>query len=489
MDNSRDLRILFDSAYPLVLCETRDEARLLELIRQEAERRNTPVWLWSASRGLARDGHQPQYGTRDAGAALAFVADTTGPAVFVFADAHTSLTDPVVLRSVKEAAQSAGPGRTIVVTAPTHRIPPELDGIAAAWTHEPPDEGELTELVARTIARLTARGVPVSLDADGERALARSLRGSTLAAAERIIQQAVLDDGVLGPGDIDLVRREKFAGLAADGVLELIESEHRTLDAVGGLDGLKQWLNLRGSAIGSSRASELGIAAPRGALLTGIPGCGKSFVAKTLAATWGLPLLLLDPARLYRKFVGESEQRLERALETAGAMAPAVLWIDEIEKGFAAGTDGDGGVSTRILGSFLRWLQDRPDGVFVVATCNDVSALPPELLRKGRFDEVFFVDLPRPSARDAILRGSLERRGHHPSTFDLPKLVEVTDGFSGAEIEAVVVGALYRAFGAGEPLTTAELVAEADATVPLSVARVEDVAALREWARGRTVAA
>lgn len=366
--------------------------------------------------------------------------------MFVFADAHTSLTDPVVLRSVKEAAQSAGPGRTIVVTAPTHRIPPELDGIAAAWTHEPPDEGELTELVARTIARLTARGVPVSLDADGERALARSLRGSTLAAAERIIQQAVLDDGVLGPGDIDLVRREKFAGLAADGVLELIESEHRTLDAVGGLDGLKQWLNLRGSAIGSSRASELGIAAPRGALLTGIPGCGKSFVAKTLAATWGLPLLLLDPARLYRKFVGESEQRLERARD-----------------GRRDGTSGP--VDRRDRKGVRRWDRRRRRGVdedprLVPALAPGSTrrglrrghlqrrvGATPELLRKGRFDEVFFVDLPRPSARRHPSR--VTRAPRSPSsTFDLPKLVEVTDGFSGAEIEAVVVGALYRAFGA-----------------------------------------
>ena len=489
MDNSTDLRILFDSPYPLVLAETRDEARLLELLRDEAQRRNTPVWVWSAASGLARDGHNPQYGTRDPATALAFVGDTTGPGVFVFADAHAAIADPIVLRSVKETAQTAGPGRTIVLTAPHHIIPPELEGIAVAWKHQPPTEAELAELVRRTITRLGERGVPVTLDQPAERSLVASLKGATMAEAERLIQRAVLEDGVLGPEDIDFVRRQKFAALGTDGVLELVESERRTLDDVGGLEGLKDWLRLRGSTVGSDRAAALGIDAPRGVLLTGVPGCGKSFISKTLAGTWGLPLLLLDPGRLYRKFVGESEQRLESALETAAAMAPAVLWIDEIEKGFAASDNGDGGVSTRVLGTFLRWLQDRPDGVFVIATANDVAALPPELLRKGRFDEIFFVDLPEVAARTAIFKGQLKSRGHDPARFDLAKLVELTEGFSGAEIEAIVVGALYRAFGADADPTTEELVAEIESTVPLSISRAEDITALRQWANERAVRA
>ena len=186
-----------------------------------------------------------------------------------------------------------------------------------------------------------------------------------------------------------------------------------------GLAGLKRWLELRGRAVGSGRAKEMGLDPPRGVLLTGVPGCGKSLMAKALAATWRRPLLLLDPARLYRKYVGESEQRLEAALRNAEAMAPAVLWIDEIEKGFAAGGDADGGVSARLLGTFLRWMQDRPDGVFLVATANDVSALPPEFLRKGRFDEVFFVDLPGPEARRAVFEIQLAARRHDPARFDL----------------------------------------------------------------------
>jgi len=489
VDNSTDLRILFDSPYPLVLVETGDETRLLEMIRSEAERRSTPVWVWSATSGLARDGFDPQYGTQNPQTALSFVADTSAAGVFVFADAHSALEDPVVVRAVKEAAQTAGPGRTIVLTAPSHRVPPELEGIAVAWKHQPPDQDELTSLVARTITRLAGRGVPVTLDTAAERSLVASLKGATMAEAERLIQRAVLDDGRLGPDDIGFVRREKFAALGTDGVLELVESEQRTLNDVGGLEGLKEWLRLRGSTVGDERATALGLDAPRGVLLTGVPGCGKSFISKTLAGTWGLPLLLLDPARLYRKFVGESEQRLASALAPAAAMAPAVLWIDEIEKGFAASGDGDGGVSTRVLGTFLRWLQDRPDGVFVIATANDVSALPPELLRKGRFDEIFFVDLPEAAARHAIFVGQLRARGHDPNRFDLDRLVELTDGFSGAEIEAIVVGALYRAFGTDNEPTTEQLIAEVASTVPLSVSRAADVMTLRRWADGRAVRA
>ena len=230
-----------------------------------------------------------------------------------------------------------------------------------------------------------------------------------------------------------------------------------------------------------------GLDPPRGVLLTGVPGCGKSLVAKTLAHTWGLPLVLLDPSRLYSKYIGESEQRLSAALSTVEAMAPAVLWIDEIEKGLASSGDADGGVSKRLLGTFLRWMQERSGDVFMVATANDVSALPPELLRRGRFDEIFFVDLPGTDERAEILTIHISKRGQNPGHFDLPGLVAGSEGFSGAELETVVVGALYRAFADEDNLTTDSLMKELAATVPLSVSRREDIAALRAWADGRAV--
>jgi SpoVK/Ycf46/Vps4 family AAA+-type ATPase len=228
---------------------------------------------------------------------------------------------------------------------------------------------------------------------------------------------------------------------------------------------------------------------PRGVLLTGIPGCGKSFIAKTLARTWNLPLVLLDPARLYGSYVGQSEQRLHDSLVTVQAMAPVVLWIDELEKGFAAGGEGDGGVSVRILGTFLRWMQDREPGAFLVATANDVAKLPPELLRKGRFDEIFFVDLPGEPERRDIFRMQIRRRKRDPGAFDLGALAAASEGFSGAEIEAAVVATLYDAYAVGAEITTERVLAELERTMPLSRTRAEDVERLRAWARDRAVPA
>jgi len=275
--------------------------------------------------------------------------------------------------------------------------------------------------------------------------------------------------------------------LATDGIVELVEADVGTLDAVGGLDHLKEWLAIRRTAMASPNGRHLD--PPRGILLTGVPGAGKSFVAKTLARTWGRPLVLLDPGKLYSKYLGESEERLRRALETVDAMAPVVMWIDEIEKGFAPSGEGDGGASARVLGTFLRWMQDRDGQVFVVATANDVSRLPPELARRGRFDEVFFVDVPGAEARMAILRLHLSRRGQEPEAFDLARLAELSEGFTGAEIETAIVSGLYRSVAIDRTLDQPLLEDELETTVPLSRARAEDIARLRLWANDRAVMA
>jgi ATP-dependent 26S proteasome regulatory subunit len=433
---------------------------------------------------------EAQYRTADPRTALAFVADLTGPGVFVFADAHPLLTDPVVLRTIKDVSLGLSRGQTLVLTAPRHDLPDELRGIALPWRLEPPGDAEMGRLVQRTVEDLAMRGLAHGLTGAERRRMVAALRGLTLADAESVLQRAVLRDGRLDAGDLAWVRSARAEILNTDGVLELIESETGTLERVGGLSGLKSWLEVRTRALRDPEAARAaGVEAPKGILLTGVPGCGKSLVAKTLAATWDRPLVLLDPGRVYRKYVGESEQRLAGALDTAERMRPIVLWIDEIEKGFAASGDGGGGVSSRLLGTFLRWMQDRPDGVFLVATANDVQSLPSEFLRKGRFDEVFFVDLPNPEARRAILSLHLETRGLSPARFDLETLVAATDGSSGAEIEGAIVGALYRAFAAGTPLDSDDIAAEARATVPLSRARAEDVDRLRRWASRRAVRA
>jgi AAA+ superfamily predicted ATPase len=486
MDNTADLRLLLASRHPLIVAETRDETRLMDNIARAATALGLPVWVWSATRGLARTGHPPQYGTADPAGALAFIADL-GPGVFVFADVHRALEDPVLVRRIKEFAQSPRPGQTLILTGPVRAVPPELDGLALPWTLRPPSWEELQELVTRTSRDLRDRGFPVSLDRVGISSLVDALRGLSVAEAERLIRQATLEDGALGPDEVASVRTAKAALLGAGGTVELVVGVDGTLDSVGGMGRLKEWLRLRARAM-EPNAREFGLEPPRGILLTGIPGCGKSLVAKTLARTWGLPLLLLDPGTLYGPYVGESEQRLRDALATVEAMAPAVVWVDEIEKGFSTGR-GDGGVSARILGTFLRWMQERPDGVFLVATCNDVESLPPEILRKGRFDEVFFVDLPGPVERGEIFRVHLASRGRAPARFGLSRLAAAAEGCSGAEIEAAVVGALYRAYARGSQLTTEDLLGELAATVPLSRARPDDIQRLRVWAEGRAVMA
>jgi hypothetical protein len=488
MDNTGDLRLLLASRHPLLAVEMSDEARFMDILGRAAQALGVPVWVWTSTRGLARNGQHPAYGTVDPRKALDFIAELTDPGVFVFADVHHALRDPVTVRRIKELAQAARRGQTIVLSAPVLELPPELDGLAIPWDLRPPDHQDLRGLVDRTLDDLRARNFPVALDDGGVESLVDALRGLSTAEAEGLVYRAAMEDGKVAEGDVDFVRKAKAELLGAGGTIELVNPGPGGLDRVGGMDQLKEWLSLRGQAL-SPDARAYGLEPPKGVLLTGIPGCGKSLVAKSLAAAWGLPLVLLDPGALYGPYVGESEQRLRHAVRTVEAMAPVVLWIDEIEKGFARDRDADGGVSARLMGTFLRWMQDRQDGVFLVATCNDVTALPPELGRKGRFDEVFFVDLPDRAERAEIFRVHLEARGRAPGAFDLARLGEAADGFSGAEIEAAVVSALYRAFAERRQLTTNDIVGEIAATVPLSRARPEEVEALREWARERAVTA
>lgn len=488
MDNSDDLRLLLASRYPLIIATEREEARLLAVIRRAALALNMPVHVWSCTRGIGPDGGAPLYDTMDPHKALATVEQISTPAVFVLVDAHHPLADAKLVRRVKEMAQQAKPGQTLVVTCPQPFMPPELDGIALAWSLKPPSRTELHQLAVRTIQDLTARKIPVALDAAAVDAFVDALRGLSLGEAERLIQKAAFHDGKIDAADVPFLRGEKASLLEASGSLELIEADHGSFGDVGGLDALKAWLAMRGRAF-EPAAKQFGLTPPRGVLITGVPGCGKSLLAKTLARTWGMPLVLLDASRLYGPYVGETEQRTRDALARVESMAPVVLWVDEIEKGFPSGDGNDGGVSKRMLGTFLRWMQDRDEGVFIVATANQVTQLPPELLRKGRFDEIFFVDLPAMSERADIVALHLSRRGRDPSNFDVAGLAGATEGFSGAEIEAAIVAALYRAYAAGREVTTEDVLAEVRTTSPLSVTRAEDVAAIRAWAQGRAVPA
>jgi SpoVK/Ycf46/Vps4 family AAA+-type ATPase len=319
--------------------------------------------------------------------------------------------------------------------------------------------------------------------------MAQTLRGLTQAEAGRVVAAAIHDDNALTAADLPRIVEYKRNLLKSAGCLDAI-SVNVNVDEIGGLDNLKSWLAKRRDAT-SARARDYGLDAPRGILLLGVQGCGKSLCAKVVAADWQMPLLRLDPGVLYQKYIGETESRLRDSLAQAEAMAPVILWIDEIEKAFAsaASTSADGGLSQRMFGTLLSWMQDHRSPIFIVATANNIEALPPELMRKGRFDEVFFVDLPNAAARQRILEIHLQRRNRDPGRFAMDRIAEATDGFSGAELEQLIVSAMYSAFAQGEDLADAHLLAERATTKPLSTLMRERIVSLRAWAKDRCVPA
>jgi SpoVK/Ycf46/Vps4 family AAA+-type ATPase len=348
---------------------------------------------------------------------------------------------------------------------------------------------EFRSLLERVIREHSARmNVRVELSQEERARLLHNLAGLSLIEAEKILTRLIIEDGCLTSSDIARVVVAKRQAVEQDGLLEYWPADEG-MRHVAGLPGLKRWLQKRRAAIDDPEgAVRIGLPFPKGILLLGVPGCGKSLCAKAVAHEWELPLLRFDPGTLYDKYVGDSEKNFKRAMRTAERMAPIVLWIDELEKAFAAGgSDQDGGVSRRVFGAFLSWLQERRGDVFVVATANDVQKLPPEFIRKGRFDEVFFVDLPDADARRAIFDIHLKKRRLDPSCFDLGALVDRSQGFSGAEIEEAIVSGLYSAFAAGVTLSTRHLLDELAATRPLSRTMAEQLEALRSWARDRTV--
>lgn len=476
MDPASEIRLLLQSGHSLIAVATAEEQRLLRVLREASG--TIPLWTWSRASGLSRDAGAPIYGTADASQMLSNLLAMTGTWTAALCDPAPILADPTTLRQLKELGQRTTPGQTVVLVGNELTLPSDLDGVARVWRLPHPTVAELVTLIERVTIRLGQRSISVTLT-DAERiSLARSLTGITLLEAERQLMAVALTDGRLDGDDIATTLAAKAELLNTDGVLEIVEPGTVRLDSLGGLAHFKEWVRER-LAAGMDRA----IDPPRGALLTGVPGCGKSALAHAIALEWSVPLVLLDPGRIYRKYVGESEERFDAALATIESMAPAVLWIDEIEKGFASGGE-DGGVSGRVLATFLRWLQDRAPGVFVVATANDVSRLPPELTRKGRFDEVFFVDLPNESARTEILRAQLLTRSVVLADTDIASIASHADGYSGAELEAAIVATSYR--GA---VTTASLSSELDAAVPLSRSRPTEIAALRAWAREHARAA
>jgi len=492
MDAFKDLEILILSRTPIIAVETYEEERIEEGLRHIAARLGIPFFIWTVAGGLERPGEgNAIYDTKHPLKALGNLAAMPREGIYLFKDLHRFWGEAEVVRTLQNLARPfAKDRRAVVVTAPRITLPPELEKLAAFFRLDLPTERELRRLARHVIKDLSREHkIKMELSDDEFHRLVEGMKGLTLFEAERALTKAILRDLALTQRDLEVIIEIKRELLEQDGVLEYFPAEEGMAE-IGGLGKLKQWLAKRKKAF-TPEAKRFGVSPPKGIILLGVQGCGKTMAAKAVAREWGLPLLRMEPGRLYDKYVGESDKNLEKALKVAERMAPCVLMIDEIEKGFAAvgSAEADAGLSKRIFGRLLGWLQERKAAVFVVATCNQIAELPPELMRKGRFDEIFFIDLPDAETRKEIFAVHLKKRKRDPAAFDLDALAHAAEGFSGAEIEQAVVSTLYTAFSRGSDVDTPLLLDELKATNPLSVTRQEDITALRAWARGRTVMA
>ncbi|MBU1311986.1 MAG: AAA family ATPase [Gammaproteobacteria bacterium] len=481
-----DLRVLMQAHSPLIVIESYEEPRALLLIKRLAVNLMRPVFKWTITDGLQRldSEHSAQAFNAEPTNLLAQIKGTRNSGIYVLCDFHPFLADAKHVRYIKEIALAHEQlGHTLILLSHAITIPPELSRLAYRFELSLPSDQQIRQLVHDMADSYTARhGMLAELGAESVALLVQNLRGLTFEEVKRLAYKAIADDGAVTKDDIPRINRAKFNLLQTDGVLSQV-FDSVGFDSVIGLTNLKHWITQRHNAFIDNAKDT-----PKGVLLTGVQGTGKSLAAKAIAGSWQLPLLRLDMAALYNKYIGETEKNLAQALALADAMSPCVLWIDEIEKGLSGG-DSDNGVTRRLLGSFLTWLSERKSQVFLVATANNIHELAPELLRKGRFDEIFFVDLPNETETLQLLKLHLAKRQLSLADEVLQPVLALCRGFSGAELEQAVVGASFRARADGTALSLLHLMDELAATQPLSVVMAEQINALRQWALQRCVQA
>jgi hypothetical protein len=487
------LKLLALAGYPVLSVDTRDEESLTEIALQAAAELNCPLYEWTLITGLRQLTPEKIATEAKAGKpvpALEYVLDNKGSReLYLFKGLGRHCNDPTVLRLLRDISTRP---KVTVILCDDEPLPPAVRRLSAPLTLHLPGPEELEKVIRDTYRQIrddSMYEVSSTLTKRELEQIVHNLRGLTAAEARRVVATAIHDDYLFDASDLPRIIEAKRNLLQGTGCLEAI-TVNFDVNEIGGLATLKAWLARRRGGM-TPAAREFGLDPPRGILLLGVQGCGKSLCAKAVAADWNLPLLRMDPGVLYQKYIGESENRLREALAQAEAMAPVILWIDEIEKAFASAAteSADGGLSQRMFGTLLSWMQDHKSPIFMVATANNIASLPPELMRKGRFDEVFFVDLPNAAARRKILAIHLARRKRVASHYDLDRLATETEGFSGAELEQLVLSAMYAAFAEGKDLTNEHLRAEIKATKPLSVLMGERVAELRAWAASRCVPA
>ena len=486
-ETDRTIEILIRARYPIIYVVTFEEARVLAALEQIARTRNKRMYLWSLTQGLTAGGTSTPggEGTRNLVAALDQVLHSRESALYVFRDAHAQLEQADIVRKLKDVAMAIKASfNTVIIISPVLRVPVELEKEITVVDYPLPGYRELDGILQGVIDSVKSNpNVHIDLPAPAREKIVRAALGLTQTEAENAFARALVMDGRLGPEDIDVILSEKKQIIRKTGILEYFPAQAQFRD-VGGLDLLKDWLHKRAAAF-SEKARQFGLPQPRGLLLLGVQGCGKSLSAKAISGFWNLPLLRLDVGRVFSSMMGQSEDNIRRAIMMAESISPCLLWIDELEKGMAgmrSSGDTDGGTSARVMSTFLTWMQEKTRPVFVIATANDVSQLPPEMLRKGRFDEIFFVDLPGLAERREILEIHVTRRGRDPKRFNLDALAVATAEFSGAELEEGIVDALYDVFEMGRDVTTEDIVRAMKGIVPLSRSMAEPLQRLREWA-------
>lgn len=497
MQDVNEIKHLVDTRIPLLVIETYEEKKALDVLNKVADQQGRDLYRWSITDGLNRPNLGLQLMPKDGPAEpdavlpenmLRQIKQMHKPAIFALCDFHSFLVDqPRVIRLLKDIALNHfSVPHTLVFLSYQLNLPAELVRYSATYSLALPADELIMEIVRDEAKQWSDKhhGMRVKTDNITLKKLVNNLQGLCVSDIRRLVRHAIWDDGELTEEDLPRINKTKFALLDMEGVIHF-EQQTESFADVGGLQNLKRWLTTRQDAFGDEESK---LDRPKGILLLGVQGGGKSLAAKAVAGLWGLPLMRMDVGALYNKFHGETERNLREALKLADAMSPCVLWLDEIEKGMAQ--DGhDNGVSQRLLGTLLTWMAERKTRVFIVATSNDISRLPPELIRKGRLDEIFFVDLPDAAIREEIFSIHLRKRGCAVEQFNLPELAAASDGFSGSEIEQAIVSALYSAAASDKPLDMTTLTSELAGTSPLSIVMAEQIARLRLWAADRTVPA
>jgi SpoVK/Ycf46/Vps4 family AAA+-type ATPase len=485
----RDITLLLKSHSPILVLETHEESRAVELLKNISLNMASPIFKWSVAVGLQRIDlvMDAQVHLKEPLKVLGHIHSSGFEAIYLLLDFHPYLQDPSIVRHLKELALKLRDSKSrLVLISHDVNVPPEIRKLTVNGTLALPDEKELLTIVqheASTYVREHSHQ-RVNTDQKSLDQLVNHLKGLTYNDARALARAAIVDDGAITASDLPEVMRAKYELLSGNDLLGF-EFETSSFAQLAGMHELKKWLHQREKFFHQVKGMPA-LDRPKGILLLGVQGCGKSVAAKAVAGIWKVPLLRMDFGSLYNKYVGESESNIREALKTAEVMSPCVLWIDEIEKGISV-SEYDDGTSQRILGTMLTWMAENDKAVFIVATSNDIQRLPPELIRKGRLDEVFFVDLPSAEVRREIFRIHAAKRDIDSATLDLQRLTQATDGFSGSEIEQLVVSAIYSAHAAGQAVSSESLLEEIGKTRPLSMLMAEKISALRQWAQGRTV--